>query len=94
MAIFSQNDTQTEVDFRHYNNKTPIGLFHTNYPKPLKQKLKKKLMKLLNLTTGSIDMILTKKKEYVYLEVNPVGQYDMVSVPCNYYLIRLLQIIL
>lgn len=43
-------------------------------------------MKKMNLDTGSIDMIVTPELEYVFLEVNPVGQYDMVSVPCNYHL--------
>ncbi len=85
MAIFSQNDKQTSVDFRHYNNKKPNRFIPYKLPKIIETKIKK-LMKLLNLTTGSIDMIVTKKKEYVYLEVNPFGQYDMVSVPCNYYL--------
>jgi hypothetical protein len=40
----------------------------------------------MNLNTGSIDLICTKSGEYVFLEVNPVGQFSMVSFPCNYYL--------
>ena len=43
-------------------------------------------MDLLNLDNGSIDIILTPDKEYVFLEVNAVGQFGMVSVPCNYFL--------
>ena len=43
-------------------------------------------MKYVNLNTGSIDMIVTKENEYIFLEVNPVGQFGMVSQPCNYYL--------
>ena len=31
-------------------------------------------------------MILNKNNEYVFLEINPVGQYGMVSEPCNYFL--------
>jgi hypothetical protein len=27
---------------------------------------------------------MTKKGEYVFLEVNPIGQFGMVSAPCNY----------
>jgi len=46
----------------------------------------KKLLLELNLDTGSIDLIYTKSDEFVFLEINPVGQYDMVSAPCNYYL--------
>jgi D-alanine-D-alanine ligase-like ATP-grasp enzyme len=41
-------------------------------------------MNKLDLNCGSIDMIVTPKNEYVFLEVNPVGQFGMVSYPCNY----------
>ena len=45
-----------------------------------------KLMKDLELNTGSIDFIKTKQGRFVFLEVNPVGQYGMTSYPCNYHL--------
>jgi glutathione synthase/RimK-type ligase-like ATP-grasp enzyme len=38
----------------------------------------------LCLDTGSIDIVRTTDGRYVFLEVNPVGQFGMVSVPCNY----------
>jgi hypothetical protein len=41
-------------------------------------------MKQLNLNTGSIDMAVNTENEYVFFEVNPIGQYGMTSVPCNY----------
>ena len=44
------------------------------------------LMKKMNLNCGSIDMIKSKEGEYVFLEINSVGQFGMVSRPCNYYL--------
>ena len=37
-------------------------------------------MKLLGLISGSIDLILSNNKDYYFLEVNPEGQYDWVSV--------------
>jgi D-alanine-D-alanine ligase-like ATP-grasp enzyme len=40
----------------------------------------------LNLDTGSIDMILDRKNEYVFLEVNPTGQFGWLSKSCNYYI--------
>ena len=40
----------------------------------------------LNYRSGSIDMVYTKDKAYVFLEINPVGQFAQVSEPCNYYL--------
>ncbi len=33
-------------------------------------------------------MILTPEGKYVFLEINPEGQFGMVSHPCNYYLER------
>jgi D-alanine-D-alanine ligase-like ATP-grasp enzyme len=45
-------------------------------------------MALLKLNTGSIDLIVNTTGEYIFLEVNPVGQFGMVSSPCNYYLER------
>ena len=41
-------------------------------------------MKHLGLNTGSIDMIVTPEREYVFLEVNPAGNIEMVSKNCNY----------
>ncbi len=43
-------------------------------------------MDKLDLNCGSIDMIVNTKNEFIFLEVNPVGQFGMVSEPCNYFL--------
>jgi len=43
-------------------------------------------MKALNLESGSIDLILDKSGNIYFLEINPVGQFGMTSVPTNYYL--------
>ena len=40
--------------------------------------------KYFNLNSGSFDIIKDKKGKYIFLEVNPVGQFGMVSQPCNY----------
>lgn len=85
MAIFSQEDEQTKVDFRNYNRSKPNRCVPYKLPNDIMKNLDL-FMQKMNLDTGSIDMIYTINKEYVFLEVNPVGQYDMVSVPCNYYL--------
>lgn len=85
MAIFSQIDVQTKVDFRNYNFDKP----NRNVPFILPIKIAKKLKKLMNLcklNCGSIDMILDTKKEYYFLEINPIGQFGMVSNPCNYFI--------
>jgi len=85
MAIFSQNDEQTKVDFRNYNEEKPNRTVPFLLPKEISNKISL-LMDLLNLDNGSVDMIYTTDKRYVFLEVNPVGQFGMVSYPCNYYL--------
>ncbi|WP_373552395.1 grasp-with-spasm system ATP-grasp peptide maturase [Haliscomenobacter sp.] len=89
MAIFSQNDDQTKVDFRNYNWKKPNRNVPYQLPVCLEEKLQK-LMELLQLQSGSFDLIVTPDDQYVFLEVNPVGQFGMVSIPCNYGLEKLL----
>lgn len=85
MAIFSQNNPRTKIDFRVYCHKKPNRNVPFNLPKAIEKKLKK-LMTLLGYESGSIDLIYSKKKEFYFLEVNPIGQFGMVSVPCNYLL--------
>lgn len=89
MAIFSQNDDQTKVDFRNYNWKKPNRNVPFQLPVWLEDKLRQ-LMKLLDLHSGSFDLIVTPEGKYVFLEVNPVGQFGMVSIPCNYGLEKIL----
>jgi len=84
MAIFSQNDETTSVDFRNYNRARPNRYVPFNLPNDLLSKMKK-LMKIIGLNTGSIDLVVSKDVEdYYFLEVNPVGQIGMVSNNCNY----------
>jgi len=85
MAIFSQNDNKTKTDFRKYNFEKPNRSVPYILPLEISDKLIR-LMKKLDLDTGSIDLIVTSNDEYYFLEVNPTGQFGMVSHPCNYYL--------
>jgi ATP-GRASP peptide maturase of grasp-with-spasm system len=85
MAIFSQNDEQTKLDYRNYNREKPNRNIPYILPEDIKDKLQL-LMNKLNLNTGSIDMIVTPEGDYVFLEVNPTGQFGWVSYNCNYYL--------
>jgi ATP-GRASP peptide maturase of grasp-with-spasm system len=85
MAIFSQLDDQTKIDYRNYNREKP----NRSVPFKLPNKVKNSILaftKKAQLNTGSIDIILTKDNEYVFLEVNPVGQFGWVSKNCNYYI--------
>jgi ATP-GRASP peptide maturase of grasp-with-spasm system len=83
MAIFSQNDKKTKVDFRNYNNEIPNRTVPYKLPNDLEPKIIE-LMKKISLDNGSIDLIVTPNNKYVFLEVNPVGQFGMTSYPTNY----------
>lgn len=85
MAIFSQQNEQTKVDFRHYDYQKPNRLVPFKLPVTVEEKIRR-FMKAINLNSGSLDIILDKENNYSFLEVNPVGQFGMVSKPCNYHL--------
>lgn len=85
MAILSQNDQKTAVDYRNYNREKPNRNIPVLLPKNIEKKVMK-FIKLSHLSTGSIDFILNQSNEYIFLEVNPQGQLDWVSKNCNYYI--------
>jgi ATP-GRASP peptide maturase of grasp-with-spasm system len=87
MAIFSQGDAQTEGDFRRYNRRKPNRNVPYALPGEVAERLRA-LMRALKLNTGSLDLVRTTDGRYVFLEVNPIGQFGMVSDPCNYHLER------
>jgi len=86
-AIFSQSSQNTSIDFRDYDGEMPNRTPPFQLPSLVSQKIHT-LMKDLDIECGSIDMVLSTTGEYVFLEVNPVGQFGQVSYPCNYYLER------
>ncbi|SMC83529.1 grasp-with-spasm system ATP-grasp peptide maturase [Chryseobacterium sp. YR221] len=81
-AIFSQNDEQTKIDFRKYNDKKPNRNAPYTLPKDIEEKIDS-LMQSLDLNCGSLDFIKSGNK-YYFLEVNTVGQFLGSSVICNY----------
>jgi ATP-GRASP peptide maturase of grasp-with-spasm system len=85
MAIFSQNNKKTKEDFRNYDFENPNRTVPYKLPFGIEEKISK-LMKFLGLNMGSIDIMLTEDNHYYFLEINPEGQFGMVSHPCNYYL--------
>ena len=87
MAIFSQSDDQTAVNFRRYNDVRPNRSVPYRLPEDVQAKLLR-LMRALRLDTGSADLVRTGDGRHVFLEVNPIGQFGMVSMPCNYHLER------
>lgn len=87
MAIFSQENDQTKADFRVYDFEFPNRNVPYKLPAEEEEKIDR-LMKKIGLNCGSIDMIRSSTGEYFFLEINPVGQFGMVSDPCNYFLER------
>ena len=85
MAIFSQSDKKTQIDFRKYNEERPNRFVPFVLPGEVEKKLVA-LFRKIDLNTGSVDLIVDKKGGYYFLEINPVGQFGMVSTPCNYQL--------
>lgn len=83
MAIFSQGSEKTKTDYRNYDTENENRCVPYQLPKQIEQKIKK-LMREVKLSVGSIDIIKTTDGEYVFLEINPVGQFDWVALNCNY----------
>lgn len=85
MAILSQSDEQTKVDFRKYNEHKPNRYLPFVLPADIDKKIKD-LFRKVGLNTGSVDLLVDQQEDYYFLEINPVGQFGMVSAPCNYFL--------
>lgn len=85
MAIFSQNDSKTQIDYRHYNTENPNRNIPFDLPLEIELKLKEFNQKTGH-TTGSFDLILTPEGKYYFLEINPSSQFHWVSQNCNYYI--------
>ena len=84
MAIFSQNNNKTKVDFRNYDNSKPNRITPYQLPKSYQRKIKK-LLDAIGLNCASFDVIYSKEdQQYYFLDLNPIGQFGMVSTPCNY----------
>lgn len=81
LALFSQEDPQTQIDYRNYNYNRPTREENFQLPKEITNKITK-LMKLLGLNMGVVDLIQQCDGEIVFLEVNPCGQYDNFNL-CN-----------
>ncbi|HSD14686.1 MAG TPA: grasp-with-spasm system ATP-grasp peptide maturase [Flavobacterium sp.] len=82
-AIFSQENEKTSLDFRNYDHENPNRVVPFKLPNFIEEKLLQ-LCKILELKSGSFDLAYTKNGDYVLFEVNPVGQFEQVSDPCNY----------
>lgn len=75
--IHSQLNRRTQHDWRHYNGD------HTPYREhALPDALKDKCLALtqaLGLSYGAIDLVLTPDDQYLFLEINPTGQWRWIE---------------
>jgi glutathione synthase/RimK-type ligase-like ATP-grasp enzyme len=81
-GIFSQAAEQTQIDYRH----DTVGCSHAPVlVPPMLERMCIRLARHLGLRMCNIDLILTPAGEYVFLEVNPNGQWawveDLVGFP-------------
>lgn len=77
VALLPENK---DTDIRRFKNNMT---FPHEIPSDLSSKLRL-FMDKLNLSYGTIDMIFNKNNEYIFLEVNPSGQFLGYSNLCNY----------
>jgi len=87
MAIFSQLNPQSQADFRRQDFTRPNRYVPYRLSSETTDRVRR-LMEKLGLDTGSLDLIRMPGGREVFLEVNPIGQFGMVSKPCNYQLER------
>jgi hypothetical protein len=79
--IFSQSRIESSLDYR---TGFESGMRQCNFTLPIEiEKKVSMLMAELSLNTGSIDIVVTTKNQYVFLEVNPNGQFGDVSEITN-----------
>lgn len=75
--IDSQASPQTRVDWRHYDFEH-VEHVAAVLPREVEEKLRF-FMRSVGLSYGAIDLIETPSGEWVFLEVNPSGQWDWIA---------------
>lgn len=81
VKIYSQEDPETSLDWRKKPllNDYEVKMEQTEIPSYISF-LIKHYMKMLGLKFGCIDMIVTPDDKYIFLEINPNGQWYFVQV--------------
>lgn len=90
--LHSQSNDLTRVDWRYAAEEIP---YKKHKLPPSIEKMCLSLIKKLDLKFGAIDMVLTPREEYVFLEINPNGQWGWIErktgLPIRESLVDLLQ---
>ncbi|MBU3837900.1 MAG: hypothetical protein H9777_06230 [Candidatus Phocaeicola faecigallinarum] len=82
-AIFTDDNEYDDIK-RHFNSAS-IKWVPFKFPNSVEEKIRS-FMEKISLNTGSIDMMKTVTGEFVFIEVNPVGQFIAPSNRCNYHI--------
>ncbi|MEV8511229.1 MvdC/MvdD family ATP grasp protein [Dactylosporangium sp. NPDC051484] len=78
VEIHSQATRHTRYDWRRYDHQnTPLHVHRL--PGDVAERCRA-LVRRLGLSYGAIDLILTPEGRYVFLEINPNGQYDWLEL--------------
>jgi hypothetical protein len=85
IAIFTQSNNESQIDGRVSDHNRLQRQVPFQLPSLLESKMRQ-MLNVLGLEYGSFDFIVTPKDEFVFLEVNPYGQYGFVSQAGNYYI--------
>ena len=85
MVTLAEAGHSHKVDWRQLQSFSLARRVPYKLPLEIEEKIRH-LMTSLDLDTGSVDLIRTTDGAFVFLEVNPVGQFGMTSAPCNYHL--------
>lgn len=80
-AIHSQDVLSALIDWRRSDTNELAHTVHTLPPQVSDSCLR--LVKLLGLNYGALDLVLTPKNEYVFLEINPNGQWAWLEDELN-----------
>jgi len=80
MAIYDQTDSD---DYRENSYTEKLSFTRFKLPEIMEEKIFQ-LMDKFEMNTCSVDFLLDKSNEFVFLELNPVGQYGFLNYPNNY----------
>jgi hypothetical protein len=92
VEIHSQDSLRTSLDWRHYDYMRTDHRIH-ELPRVVAHRCRQLVVEL-GLTFGAIDLILTPAGEYIFLELNPNGQWywleQLTGIPISVSLCQLL----
>ena len=75
IAIDSQQNKKTELDWRRLAQQTTRNWFAYDLPEDIIKKLVE-YNRYFHLNYSAVDILLTPDDEYIFLEANPAGEFD------------------